>query len=210
MITQVKSVDIGNGYRCEIHYMEHAEPYDCGYLGEIAYLKKSSYCLGTEQVDEDRMVEIRDAIAEGRYIGIPVFAYVHSGVTIRAGSGFSCQWDSGQSGYVYVDREDPEVKYYRDDEHVLEALRWLVKVTDDYLTGSVYGYRVIDPDGEEIDSRWGFYGDDEFDYMVEQAAVVARHEIDRLAKEAKERDLRDAKEATERQYWEARDVVTRP
>jgi hypothetical protein len=38
-----------------------------------------------------------------------------------------------------------------------------VSVYDDYLTGNVYGFIVEERNGddwEEVDSCWGFYGDD--------------------------------------------------
>jgi hypothetical protein len=35
-----------------------------------------------------------------------------------------------------------------------------VKTYDDYLTGNVYGYKVIDEQGNEEDSCWGYYGED--------------------------------------------------
>nr|QMS47935.1 hypothetical protein WG33_0134 [uncultured bacterium] len=63
--------------------------------------------MGTEYVKRERMDAIRDGIKSGELIGMPVFAYVHSGATIRAAetNPFNCPWDSGQSGFVYCTRE---------------------------------------------------------------------------------------------------------
>ena len=38
---------------------------------------------------------------------IPVYMYDHSGIIIRASEGnpFSCRWDSGQIGFVFVSKE---------------------------------------------------------------------------------------------------------
>lgn len=46
---------------------------------------------------------------------------------------------------------------------------------DDYYMGNVYGYKVLDDDGEEVESVWGFIGD--YDgYILEEARRVAEYE----------------------------------
>ncbi|HUX02457.1 MAG TPA: hypothetical protein VMY35_15960, partial [Phycisphaerae bacterium] len=40
------------------------------------------------------------------------------------------------------------------------CLRAEVSTYDDYLTGQVFGYVVEDEDGNDLDSCWGFYGED--------------------------------------------------
>lgn len=51
-----------------------------------------------------------------------------------------------------------------------------------WCEGEVFGYTVTDPDGNEIDSCWGYYGDDELPYVRERIAEAieddkaARHE----------------------------------
>jgi len=34
-----------------------------------------------------------------------------------------------------------------------------VDIYNQYLTGQVYGYKLLDKEGSEIESCWGFYGD---------------------------------------------------
>ena len=49
--------------------------------------------------------------------------------------------------------------------HTFFALfeRWYlngeIKVLDAYVRGAVYGYRILDSEGEEEDACWGFFGD---------------------------------------------------
>ena len=187
-----------NGMRGVIEYDPDPRPYDGDTVGKIAYLKRSRYTLGTEVVERERMDEIRDGIGSGKYIGLPIFAYVHDGATIRAGVSFSCPWDSGQSGFVYCERE-AALKEFTSEEDVIKCLQSEVKIFDAYLTGKVYGYRLLDKDGEELESCWGFYGDDEIDYMLSE---LDNHAEYYLKKDQEERD--------ETRYWAERDVMTTP
>lgn len=45
-----------------------------------------------------------------------------------------------------------------------------VETYDQYLTGDVYGYVIEDKEGEELDSCWGFYGEE---YCLEEAKSIA-------------------------------------
>ena len=80
---------------------------------KIAYLERSRYTLGNEPVSEERMDEIAAGIRSGELIGVPVYAYVHGGVALRAGSSWHgllpqghAEFDSGQSGFVYISKAD--------------------------------------------------------------------------------------------------------
>ena len=57
---------------------------------------------------------------------------------------------------------------------VEKVLRGEVKVYDQYLQGDVYGYVIEDADGEEIDSSWGYYGDDIIDVIVEEVGFTEK------------------------------------
>lgn len=155
-----------------IHDTDYQWDDGCGI--NIAYMKRSRECLGTEAVTEERMNEIRDGIADDTLLGLAVFAYVHSGATI-ATSPFSCPWDSGRSGFVYMSAED--AKGWPDKDSALKALDGYVKAFDTYMQGDVYGYVIeekiehvwtCDDTGEketrvtweEHDSCWGFLGHD--------------------------------------------------
>jgi len=93
---------------------------------------------------------------------IPVYMYEHSGMTIST-SPFSCPWDSGQIGFIYISkakvRKDANVKRINKEliDWVTKQLRAEVRTYDQYLTGDTFGYKIT-KDGEEIDSCWGYYG----------------------------------------------------
>ena len=126
-----------------------------------------------DEIYEDR---IATKLAE-HYIILPLYLYDHSGLSISTGS-FSCPWDSGQVGFIYVSRalaaEEygaktfPELRYKDDEVHEFQSLDELaeyyltgeVETYDQYLRGDVYGFVLRGEDGEEEDSCWGFYGDD--------------------------------------------------
>ena len=95
----------------------------------------------------------------------PVYAYIHSGMTISL-QPFSCRWDSGKLGWVVVTKKDLRENYsikrvtqkYIDkaEQHV-EAE---IKTLDQYIRGDVYGFEILDENGEHEDSCFGFYGSD--------------------------------------------------
>ena len=121
------------------------------------------------------------------HISLPVYMYEHSGVILST-SPFSCQWDSGQVGRIYVSNEKAREEYgwgrlsdIRIDI-VKTRLRQEIQTLSDYMGGSVYGYIVEAEDGEEIDSCWGYYGDDEFERMLEEGrSIIDQHIKEQVA-----------------------------
>jgi hypothetical protein len=55
-----------------------------------------------------------------------------------------------------------------------------VKAYDDFITGNAYGYEIA-KDGEDIDSCWGFSGDDfEGNGLIEMAKNFIESDIERI------------------------------
>lgn len=207
----VETIEITPTIRVRIEYdQDPIVPSDWDNLGEIAYCSRHE-TLGTENVSQDRMDEISQGIRNGSLIGLPVFAYVHSGATIRCGgpNPFSCPWDSGQSGFVYTTREKALKEFGKKivtkalKEKVIRLLQAEVKTYDTYLTGQVYGYIVelveFDDDGyeisaEELDACWGIYG---LEYAIEEGTAMAQYHV-----------RKDVKELAERLACEERDIRT--
>ena len=114
---------------------------------------------------------------------LPLYLYDHSGITMNT-TGFSCSWDSGQVGWIVVSKEQVRKEYgvkrinKKLIEKVTNILESEVKTYDQYLTGDVYGYRIYKvtecelghEHKEEVDSCWGFYGEDEC--MTEAEGIV--------------------------------------
>jgi len=92
-------------------------------------------------------------------IGIlPLYLYDHSGITMNT-TGFSCNWDSGQVGYIYTTK-DKIKEYYGDnpptEDKIEEHLRNEVATYDTFIRGEIYGF-TLESDGEHSDSCFGFY-----------------------------------------------------
>ena len=144
-----------------------------------------SYVLG----DKNAFRELDDAIAffnETDAVILPIYMYDHSWITIST-KPFSCPWDSGQVGFIYVTKEKiiKEFGAYNADTiaKANDCLRAEVNTYDQYLTGDVYGFVVEDPKGEEVHSCWGFYGSE---YCMEEAKSVVDADIkEKLAERVK-------------------------
>ena len=138
-------------------------------LGDETELKSSAFSSWEEL--ESYLYKEEDAL-----IAIPVFMYDHSGLWINT-TGFSCPWDSGQVGYIYISKEKVRREYSckRISKKLKEMIREMlcseVDLYNDYLCGNVYGFTLTDKENaEEIDSSCGFYGTDYiengiFDYV---------------------------------------------
>jgi hypothetical protein len=152
-------------------------------LGTMVYTH-FRYVLGDKEMDPD---EMRKLVYRSDVISLPLYLYDHSGLTMNT-TGFTCPWDSGQVGFIYVTKEQlrREFSVQRVSKKLIkrteEILRGEVATFDQYLCGDVYGYVITEPcekcgQPEELDSCWGFYG---FDYCKQEAMAVA----DSLIREA--------------------------
>jgi len=101
--------------------------------------------------------EVYVAWKQGRkfkgYHAFPVYAYIHSGVSLSLGKSeypFTDPWDVSFKGFALI----RQAKGQKMAEGLIES--W-----NAYLSGNVYGYQVVDAMGEEMDSCWGFYGNEQ-------------------------------------------------
>ena len=120
----------------------------------------------------------RDRAKGGGYEVFALYAYIHGGVAFSLGA-HGCSFDSGQAGFVLVDRAagwstKPGVDLY---ELMRRAAEATVSHQNDINAGNVYGYEVVDQNGEQVDSCWGFVGD----YDDEGPLVQARLFVDSYA-----------------------------
>lgn len=148
--------------------------------------------------DEERYTEARNKLEERiqkefdkRFISLPVYLYDHGSLTISTGS-FSCPWDSGQLGLIYVSKDKVRQEYGIKhvtrfwEEKIKGYLALEVKTYDEFLTGQVYGYRIFEvPEGvdpgelseeeiealEEVDSLWGIYGEEYAEQEAKESAA---------------------------------------
>lgn len=128
--------------------------------------------------DYDSWEGMKADIIKNENVGVilPLFIYEHSGITI-ATTPFSCPWDSGQRGFIFISkekmREEYSVKRISKElkDRVEGYLKSEVETYDQYLTGDVYGYRITDTEtDEEVDNCWGYYGEEVC--MTEAESIV--------------------------------------
>jgi hypothetical protein len=152
----------------EIHYDPGPSAPDIDFV--ITYANRSRYILGTRAISDEEFENIGAGIASGKLIGMPVFAYVHSGVMLKAAEAnpFHCQFDSGRSGWVYTEAHTLRTLYgvkrltKRIKEQALKDMCAQVKEFSAYLNGDCYGFIIRDTvTRESLDSCWGYYGLDE-------------------------------------------------
>lgn len=136
-------------------------------VGErVDYWTYEGYKVRGEAYAEAMIDKIVADTFEKEIIALPLFLYDHSGITMRTHK-FSCPWDSGQVGIIYVTKKRAmkefgwKVLTKARREKLNKILQAEVKIYDEYLTGDVYGYTIEGPDGVETDDRvCGFFGDD--------------------------------------------------
>lgn len=168
----------------QIKWMIHHLCYN--YEEEIPY-PEDSYCEDWLMEDDARVIEWFNKFN----LVIPVHAYEHGGITISA-SGRRAGWDSfdsGQLGFVYVSHENIIKEYGSLDlERAREVLMGEVSEYDDYLNGRIYGYRIEDENGKELDSCWGLIGN--YEYCLEEAKSAADYLAEQKEKELELYDKR--------------------
>lgn len=135
----------------------------------------------TDEYDLDEFPPIDQMLKRIKktHVILPLYLYDHSGITIST-SPFSCRWDSGQVGFIYIDAETGRKEWGRFWRKKATAmLEAEVEEYDQYLTGDVHGYIIeeffVDEDGEEeivdenYDSCWGYYG---YEYCESEAKSI--------------------------------------
>jgi hypothetical protein len=117
------------------------------------------------------------------YWAFPVYAYIHSGVALslgRSGYPFNDRWDVSFKGFALVKRQKGWT--YTHDK-AIKVGQAIVDEWNQYLSGEVYGFQVLDSEGDDIDSCWGFYGDFDKDaYVIDQAKAHVDHVVNEKIK----------------------------
>lgn len=130
------------------------------------------YSLGDDQPSATP-TEYENILPKGSVV-LPLYLYDHSGITMKT-TPFSCPWDSGQVGFIYVTpekiREEYSVK--RITKKIIEKCKAVlvseVATYDSYISGEVYLVVEKDENGEVVDSCGGYYG---YDVAKEEAKRI--------------------------------------
>ena len=122
-------------------------------------------------------------LADKKNVILPLYLYDHSGLSISCSHSYpyNDRWDAGQVGWIYAGHDKIKKEYGAVNEKTLKQAKQLLisetETYDNYLRGECYGY-VIEKDGEEVDSCWGFMGD--FREMLSEMKAGADKEYQRL------------------------------
>lgn len=138
-------------------------------LGDTHHYKSSDY----NSFSEMKAAILKDS-GRGAVI-LPIYAYIHSGVTISS-SPFSCPWDSRQLGFIVATRESILENFMvkriteKITEKTLAILEAEIKEYDQYIRGEAYAYEIFEVEydehgnelsREEIDSVGGYYSEED-------------------------------------------------
>lgn len=161
MNDSIKTKKLNNGYTVNVHYDNDPQsPREWCNAGTVALINRSRYSFADEKLPHD---EIQAIIDDPDYLSLPIYIYDHSGITINT-TGFSCSWDSGQCGIIYISKSDAIKEWGKKiltrtvKQKTLDYLKGEIKTLDQFVTGSVYGYEILDENGDNVSSCWGFYG----------------------------------------------------
>lgn len=149
------------------------------------------YDLGNSKQFGNRLGEPEEARACAKQTGsllFDLYMYEHSGIVLSLSNSsypFNDRWDSGQLGYVLVDREQALKEFGKKrlskalKQRIAQIVEGEVETYNQYLSGDIYGYIVRSKDGEDIDSCWGFYG---LDAVEKEAKSIVDCKVKELVK----------------------------
>ncbi|CAB5220453.1 hypothetical protein UFOVP236_61 [uncultured Caudovirales phage] len=150
-----------DGFRVEVGIcFDPPNPREWDNVGKVALVNRCRYNFGDELLDADEIKII--LTSRSHYIALPIYMYDHSGITINT-TGFSCPWDSGIVGVIYVDKARA-VKEWGNRycskgvrRKAKECLRAEINELDKFVSGQVYEWTVFNSRNEWVDSCGGFY-----------------------------------------------------
>ena len=169
------------GFRIEIEQSQFNDsPDDWGNDDVFLVYDHRQFCVKRKGFDPDDIFETMKEKEElycsnyyghHKYYYFPVYAYIHSGVSLSLGRyDFLCPgehlyWDVSFKGFALIEKNE----YANNSEEAYKLAKSLLNTWNDYLSGNVYDFIVYDSDDNNIDSCSGFYGDPETSGLIEQA-----------------------------------------
>jgi len=167
----METFDLRNGRKLVVEYCDFVEnPREWDNLGTMVCFHRR-YDLGDKHNynhnDYDSWEEMERAIIKNENVAVilPLYLYDHSGITMNT-TGFGCDWDSGQVGFIFISKQKALQEYggkivtKKLKERLVTYLTNEVETYDQYISGDVYQFEILDENGEFEDSCGGFYGSD--------------------------------------------------
>lgn len=151
--------------------------------------------LGNEKKAENKYYEVKNSLdntndiyklnkgiidfLKKSMVILPLYLYDHSGLAMSTKSFFGkaphAEWDSGQVGWIYIDRDKFEKLYGEfNEKNIQTAIKDLTAEADlygHYIAGENYSLAIFE-DGEQIESIGGFTG--EYDDVLKEMSEYAK------------------------------------
>ena len=113
---------------------------------------------------------------------VEIYMYDHGGLAFSTAP-FSCPWDSGRLGVWVVTPDELRAEYGNDTpesrSRAEKFIRGSIETLNDISQGNVWGYEVLDFDGEVCDSCGGFIGDTAKEQMAEYLPENLHNDLER-------------------------------
>lgn len=167
-----ETIKLPNGLTVKIEPEENApSPAEIGDTGLFLVAKHRDFYVpapGEKTIPENA----GDVIAKYKKTHwiFPLEAYIHSGVVlVLSGEGNfpDRQWDVSQLGFVFAAKKE-----WRLNKSARKAALALIEEWNQYLSGDVYQWDILNEKGETIESCGGCYG---FEYAKKEALACASH-----------------------------------
>lgn len=184
--------DVAHWLRSMVNYEDALDAPESLVLDHLPYWVKEppteddlewarQHMVDSLQNDDDDAKQWAFDVLHKTHLILPVYLYDHSGVMYKTAP-FSCPWDSGQVGFIYVSHADIQKEYGAvNDETLGKAAQVLTAEVKEYsmwANGECYGYVCKDEGGGELNSCWGFIG---YEYVEEEAKRVLDYYAARAA-----------------------------
>lgn len=106
-------------------------------------------------------------LALGATVVLPLYVLDHSGISMSAGGSLAANYmkqaymgmDTSMCGFIYDTPETREKTCMHVESEIEDGLRGEVEIYNEYLTGQVFGFEILSPEGEHLEGCSGFLGD---------------------------------------------------
>lgn len=150
--------------------------------------KKSGFGFYTNQ-----MTDYLFDLMQDKFVCLKVYKYEHGGITFST-TPFSCPWDSGLAGIIFVSTEKIRKQYevlratVKLRNTVANVLKLEVESYSNFANGNAVGFRIEDEDGDFVDGCGGFEMHDKWEedvlaYIDNDLLGVTEEELLKLIKE---------------------------
>jgi hypothetical protein len=131
-----------------------------GWINYHGDINATGNCVNLYE-DFKQNLKIKYDLTIEQVVYLPIYVYSHSGETFNT-TGFECEWDSGQLGYIFYTKKEIKEWYgakrisSKLKEKIEEKLKNDVKIFDASWNGQYFSYSITDESNDVLDSCSGF------------------------------------------------------